>query len=407
MASSATPPRPSIRHGVRFMTDPGVTMEEALIAVGEQVGFEKVYSAARMSKAAVVFLKEERLVSVLVGTGVFINDQYVQVSPLSVPTTRIVISGVPPFIPDELLEQELRRFGKITSGFRVLNFRCKDVRLKHVISLRRPVFMLLDSPTQSLEVSFKVKHEGGYYTVYASSGSSKCFECGDVGHKRSACPHREQAEPAEASVEQASGNKEQEDAVASTSKVFPRCEQVQSNDSGEKGNTEALLCERPVEQSTVPEEAGALKETSEKIGNMDTGEVLADSEATVKETPVVTKGENIGIILRRKKPIESETEEMDQDDSEVEDSDGSTRVKDLYPLEEINNFLEETFGQSVNIEDHFPDAEKLIRSVRMIQKLVSLDALDGKKRYRLRKHVTAMKKASKLGNRKKVKKIAH
>ncbi len=27
--------------------------------------------------------------------------------------------------------------------------------------------------------------------VYATNSSMKCFECGDVGHKRHACPHKE------------------------------------------------------------------------------------------------------------------------------------------------------------------------------------------------------------------------
>ncbi len=201
MASVVTPPL-SIGHGVRFVTDPGVTMEEALLAVGEQVGHDNISYVSRMNKATVVYLKEERLVHALIESGVFVNDMFVQVSPLSFPSTRVVISGVPPFIPNELLEQELRRFGKFASGFKTVILGCKDVRLKHVISLRRQVFMFLDSLTQSLDVSFKIKHEGGYYTVYASSGSMKCFECGDVGHKRLTCPHRQQVERAERPTEQ-------------------------------------------------------------------------------------------------------------------------------------------------------------------------------------------------------------
>lgn len=51
--------------------------------------------------------------------------------------------------------------------------------------------MFLDSPTQTLEVSFRVRHGDGYYVVYAS----KCFECGDVGNKRFACPHKNAGEP--------------------------------------------------------------------------------------------------------------------------------------------------------------------------------------------------------------------
>lgn len=54
--------------------------------------------------------------------------------------------------------------------------------------------MFLDSPSQTLEVSFRVKHGDSNYTVYASSGQLKCLECDNVGHKRVACLHRRQDE---------------------------------------------------------------------------------------------------------------------------------------------------------------------------------------------------------------------
>lgn len=38
--------------------------------------------------------------------------------------------------------------------------------------------MFLDSLSQTLEVSFRVKHGDGYYIVFASLGQLKCFECG-------------------------------------------------------------------------------------------------------------------------------------------------------------------------------------------------------------------------------------
>ncbi|KAK0136189.1 Transposon TX1 uncharacterized protein [Merluccius polli] len=34
----------------------------------------------------------------------------------------------------------------------------------------------------------------GFHMVYVSSRNRKCFECGDVGHKRIACPHKQRAE---------------------------------------------------------------------------------------------------------------------------------------------------------------------------------------------------------------------
>ena len=64
----------------------------------------------------------------------------------SVPSTRITVSGVPPFLPNIPVENELRRFGKLACGLRAVSLGCKDPKLKHVRSLRRQVFMLLDSP---------------------------------------------------------------------------------------------------------------------------------------------------------------------------------------------------------------------------------------------------------------------
>lgn len=71
----------------------------------------------------------------------------------------------------------------MASSFKNVRLRCRDPKLKHVQSLRRQVFMFLDSLTQTLEVYFRVEYGQGSYMVYASSGQKKCFECGDVGHK--------------------------------------------------------------------------------------------------------------------------------------------------------------------------------------------------------------------------------
>ncbi|KAK2902533.1 hypothetical protein Q8A73_012279 [Channa argus] len=193
MASSEAPV-PTLRQGIRIAPPDGsITVEEVLLAIGNQVGHENLLVASRMNKAVVVFLKAERIVNDLVESGVVIRDLFVQVSPLSAPSTRVIVSGVPPFIPNALLENELRKFGKFASGFKTVNLGCKDPKLKHVQSLRRQVFMFLDSSTQTLDVSFRVKHGDGSYMLYASSGNMKCFECGDVGHKRLACPHKQQA----------------------------------------------------------------------------------------------------------------------------------------------------------------------------------------------------------------------
>ncbi|KAI3369584.1 hypothetical protein L3Q82_024491, partial [Scortum barcoo] len=144
----------SLRHEVWVQPDPAVPVEAVLLSVGHA----NLSCASRMNRG--------------------------------LPACRAFHLGVPPFIPNEALERKLQRFGKLASGFRTVGPGCKSDKLKHVQSLRRQVFMFLTCPSQTLEVSFRVKHGEEQYMVYASTGSMKCFECGDVGHKRTACPHR-------------------------------------------------------------------------------------------------------------------------------------------------------------------------------------------------------------------------
>ncbi|TWW60976.1 hypothetical protein D4764_05G0010660 [Takifugu flavidus] len=174
MVSSVTPPL-SVRHGVRVQPDPSVPVEEVLLTVGDRVGHSNLSHASRMNRGVVVFVKEERLVAELVARGVTLNGAYLQVFLLAVPFTRVTVSSVPPFIPNEVLEQELQGFRKMASGLRTVGLDCRSDKLRHVLLLRRQCFMFLKCPTQTIDVSFRVRHGEGHYMVYASSGSMRCL----------------------------------------------------------------------------------------------------------------------------------------------------------------------------------------------------------------------------------------
>lgn len=74
--------------------------------------------------------------------------------------------------------------------------------------------------------------------------------------------------------------------------------------------------------------------------------------------------------------------EMKDDDtlSEIFDK-GSHIVGDVYMLQEINDFLDMTFGKTVDVRNFFDD-EKFIASVLLLQKTINYEALDKKKRFR-------------------------
>ncbi len=188
-------PTLSLRNGCRCVPESGVTVEDLLLIIGQKIGFENIVSASRMNKAVVVFLKSESLVNELTVSGIWVKETFVPVTPLSAPATKVTVSNAPPFISNEAIVKELLRFGKIASPVKAVPLGCKDAALKHVLSFRRHVYMFLNSPERTLEVSFRVTHGENSFMVYASTASLKCFECGDLGHKRFMCPHRDEQRP--------------------------------------------------------------------------------------------------------------------------------------------------------------------------------------------------------------------
>ena len=85
----------------------------------------------------------------------------------------------------------------------------------------------------------------------------------------------------------------------------------------------------------------------------------------------------------------------DSDSDCVSVADSQSLSADMYTLEDINTFLDETFGRSVIITDYFPDPDKFMKTVTALQKMVGVDILDEKKRFRLKKHMTALRKTKK------------
>ncbi|KAK3548285.1 hypothetical protein QTP70_007356 [Hemibagrus guttatus] len=79
--------------------------------VGEQVGFDNILWSSRMKKAIIVFLKSESLVNQLSVDGIRVRGVHVTVTPLSAPATRITMSNVLPFFPNDAITKELNRFG--------------------------------------------------------------------------------------------------------------------------------------------------------------------------------------------------------------------------------------------------------------------------------------------------------
>ncbi|TWW59244.1 hypothetical protein D4764_06G0007740 [Takifugu flavidus] len=118
MAANAGLTGLSRKHGVKVGAGSMLSVEEVALAVGQKIGHSSIKSAARMNRAVVLFLAKVEQVNMLVETGITVDGQFVQVTPLTQPAARITLSNVPPFISDEFLVRELSRHGKVVSPIR-------------------------------------------------------------------------------------------------------------------------------------------------------------------------------------------------------------------------------------------------------------------------------------------------
>lgn len=372
-------PHVSMRNGCRCVVEPGVSVEDVLVVVGELIGFENILSASRMNKAIVVFLKTEQLVNQLTESGIWINETFVPVTPLAAPATKVTISNVPPFISNEAIIKELIRYGKIASPVRMIPLGCKNTALKHVLSFRRQVLMFLTSPERTLEISFRVSHGESSYMLYASTDNLKCFECGNLGHKRFYCPHKKV-------------DNEQPLPVVSTesgsSKENNSSDIVEITTAGKKV-TEKRPAERIIGDNEVSESDGEKAGCSYAVVRHSNHEV-EDVVENVTQTDVQTVEE--GSVDELDGMSQCTDDSMKDDDQWVEGVDMPTVAKeDLYTVAEISEFLDETKGRKVEVSDFFPDLEKFITSVMWARRHSNHEELSQQKRFRLRKHITAIR----------------
>ena len=71
---------------------------------------------------------------------------------------------MPPFIKDELIARELARYGKPVSPIRTIPLGCKSALIKHLVSFRRLVFMVLKEG-EDLVLVPKLNVDGFVYAV--------------------------------------------------------------------------------------------------------------------------------------------------------------------------------------------------------------------------------------------------
>ncbi|RXN03394.1 Homeobox goosecoid [Labeo rohita] len=234
--------------------------------------------------------------------------------------------------------------------------------------------------------------------LYASSGEMRCFECGSIGHVRLSCPHKEgvmnEASPSNdvnGRVEETVGEK------VATEDQNVRKEEVSGNigtESEFRPTTEMLEVVDNVNGEAQIVEEMVVTEMVKETEQVERAEI--DEELKLVAADRASLGGIVNLDNKQIGETSIEREEDSEDDALSDVSDVSNLSQmgcdQFYSLEEIDEFLDETFGKVVEVKNYFADTKKFESSVLYWMKRVGEDKLNKRKRFRLKKFVTRIRK---------------
>ena len=142
---------PSRDHGAYCKAFADIPIKAYIDAIGKTMNKANITHASRIPNGCIaLYFRSKEMVQLAVSTGLELNDTYVELTPLVLPTQRIVLSNVYPEIPNSLLEKTLSSFCKIVSAFRPIPLGTKESELSHIMSFRRSVNVLINQNLTSI-----------------------------------------------------------------------------------------------------------------------------------------------------------------------------------------------------------------------------------------------------------------
>lgn len=333
-----------------------------------------------MNGAVVIFLDDIDKANQLIENGVVIQGTFISVLSLVNPAKKIIISNVPPFLKNEVLAKELQRHGQLVTPIKLIPMSCKSPHLKHVMSFRRQVLMVLKNNDEELNLVFKFKIDGYDYTVHVTSELMKCFGCGTVGHLIRSCPERvtlaeinaDVVEQPSTSGAATSGTTQGNTHTASEERDVRNLEKEVMEESTSK-QTELEVQRDPKVGANFAHIATRIAESALfDEENVVCDKDLAKQSSKRKELDNKTNADQASKVSKLILAHGSQSEEssMDTQESVCEfGADTQVDAESVYPFTRLRSFLQDTKGmRSVRVDDFFPDLKMFLDSVKLFMK---------------------------------------
>lgn len=375
-------------HGVKIVSVASV--EACCLGVGEVVGHQNILSASRMNNATVIFLNTVERANEVVARGIIIDEMLTPVLPLMLPSKKVTISNIPPFLSDEVLIQALSRYGKLVSPIKKIAIGCESPLLKHIVSFRRFAFMIIKDDAQ-LDLALKFRVDDFEYVVFVTTDKMKCFGCGKSRHLIRSCPDKMNAA---GGSNDSTANKENMPAVRPFEIGLAEAAPTADKTAGEgmtvpvEAGPTSTDVGRNISVTSLNVEAGVSNSDVENAREEDVSEIEAEN----RMFKVPKKRKNVEKISSLKCFKKGEgCEEQNETESESEMSDASTVLSQTegvsrgYDGDDIRRFLSITKNKrGVIVKEYFPDLKQFYDKAKS---LLTEGCLSNKEIYRLKKIV--------------------
>ncbi len=177
--------------GVLIKRVAGVTLPEFLTSLGKVINPKSVIYADYVGAANFgVWLDSVESVDALVARDTLeVKGQMTKIYRYVNPIKRVVLRHVPPFLPDPVINDYLKKYGEIRSALEHQSCYGVGEEFSHVKSFTRTVNLSMNEGVV-IPPQIKVKWQGTTHTIYTQVGAKKCFKCGKKGHVSNACPNK-------------------------------------------------------------------------------------------------------------------------------------------------------------------------------------------------------------------------
>lgn len=160
---------------------------EYLEEIDKIVNAENIVSIGKSAdQRYVVFFTSSKYADMVIQNGIVVNNTAVSALPYTVRPTRVLVSNITPNMPDKVILDFLRSYGRVTSALRPvpINYE-KQTRFSHILSARREVFVQIDKDKE-IPDRIRIIHENNPIIIQFETDVT-CFRCKKLGHVASQC----------------------------------------------------------------------------------------------------------------------------------------------------------------------------------------------------------------------------